>query len=148
MESRNGMATITVRCDMSSLRHLRREVDKLLATILKPTRRAEIVMALNEAVTNAIESQQRNDISVPIIVTIDRPKRVVIVDDHAGARRDANADRSPETDRSGGELGIAQQALPPPSTYRGRGMHIMRAICPGVKILPTDVGHSVVLPLT
>ncbi len=142
------MATITVRCDMASLRHLRREIEKRLTTIQEPTRRAEVVVAVNEAVTNAIESQQRNDISVPIIVTIDSPNRVVIVDDHAGASRDAGADRSPGTDSAGGELAIAEQALPPPSTYRGRGMHIMRAICPGLKVVSTDVGHSVVLPLT
>lgn len=148
VESRNGVATMTVRCDMASLRHLRRELDTRLASILEPARRSEFLVAVNEAVTNAIESQQRNDVFVPIIVTIDRLNRVVIVDDHARAPRDAAADRSPGIDRAAGALEIPEQGLPPPSTHRGRGMHIMRAICPDVRIVPTEVGHSVVLPVT
>lgn len=132
--TRDGTLIMSVRCDTGSLRQLRRELDHELASVMEPTRRAEFLVAVNEAVTNAIESQQRNDVWVPIIVTIDRPNRLLTIDDHAPASSDI-----PE---------IPEGMLPPPSTFRGRGMHIMRAICPEVQIVSTDVGCSVVFPLT
>lgn len=146
VESRNGMVIMAVRCDMASLRHLRREIDERLASFLEPARRSELLVAVNEAATNAIESQQRNDVSVPIIVTIDPPNEVVIVDDHAGPLQEGAAHPAFRLDRVGGDVVLPEQALPEPSTQRGRGLHIMRTICPGVRIVSTDVGCSVELP--
>lgn len=143
---RKDAVDLTVRSDTSSLRHLRREVDELLTPHMEVDRRSEFLVAVNEAVTNAIESHQRANVSVPVTVTIDLSARVISVADQGGASPGEGTDGPTAPDIAGDEGATPESASPPPSVLRGRGMHIIRTICPGFRVVTTDVGRSVVLP--
>jgi anti-sigma regulatory factor (Ser/Thr protein kinase) len=89
-------------------------------------------VAVTEAVTNAIESHRRAGSDASIVVTIDPAARLISVEDQGGGMaRDA---------------GAPADEPPPPQAFRGRGLMIMRSICPDLVVVDTATGSRVELP--
>lgn len=138
-----GRTIITVRSVTASLRTLRRLVEDQLVPLLEAGRRGEYLMAVNETVTNAIQAHQRGGIQDPVTVTIDPPLNRIVVHDRGssgGASSQAAAAAA-----SGRELSL-DKAFPPASEHRGRGLRIIRTICPDAVVRRTVDGIAVELP--
>ena len=89
------------------------------------------LVAITEAGTNAIEAHRRAGVDLPIEITVDARRELVTIRDHGG----------------GMERGMgAEQPVPPPASSRGRGLLIIRSICPDARFVATDTGTLVELP--
>lgn len=139
-----GRTVITVRSETASLRSLRKLVDEQLAPLVEAGRRAEYLVAVNEAATNAIQAHHRNGVPDPVTVTIDPLVNRVVVDD-----RGSSGGASPQADlvaaAARGEIHL-DGAFPPASAHRGRGLRIIRTICPDVVVRQTADGIAIELP--
>ncbi len=143
IERREHATIMAVEPDTAGLRHVRHAIDRALGSTLPSERRAEIVMAVNEAVTNAIEAQQRRDVDDRITVVVDHGRRHIIIDDHGGGIEEL-LDESPTTS---GKIGRRQAGQSPStSAHRGRGLRIIRSIVPGVQIVNSRLGQTMTLP--
>lgn len=89
-------------------------------------------VAVTEAVTNAIEAHRRAESDDSIVVTIDPAARMISVEDHGGGMA-LDAGSSPDEP-------------PPAEAFRGRGLMIMRSICPGLAVVDTAAGSRIELP--
>ncbi len=117
--------------DVGELAPLRDQLSVALADRLKPDRLSLILVAVTEAVTNAIEAHHRLDSDELVVVGLDLDEGVLTVDDVGG----------------GFDLSEAQSTRSH-LDERGRGYMIMKGICPELEIESTERGTRIVLPLT
>ena len=123
-------ARYSLRPDTAKLAPMRRFLTQNLASVLPEDQLQLFLVAVTEAATNAIEAHRRLTLSAPIIVGVDVAGRRVTVDDRAGGF-DHTAAESTETG---------------PSAARGRGLQIMRGICPDLVVADTPDGSRIELP--
>ena len=116
--------------DFDALAPLRRGLAAELPTAIQPDGLDLFLVAVTEAVTNAIEAHQRHRMTEPVVVTVDPTERKVAVEDRAGGIDPAALEPVPV----------------PPSSGRGRGLVIMRGICPEMAVERTQDGTRIVLP--
>ena len=117
--------------DMAELAPLRSWLDDRLASKLTTEQLQLFRVAVTEAVTNAIEAHRRAGIEQPVRVTVDVDAAMVAVEDHGG----------------GIELEEAEpRSAPAPSAPRGRGLLIIRSICPEARLIDLGPGVRVELP--
>jgi anti-sigma regulatory factor (Ser/Thr protein kinase) len=116
--------------DMAVLTVLRQHLLSALTGVLPPGDLDLYVVAISEAATNALEAHCRRGLAEPVTVTVDLASARTTVEDRGG-RID------PST---------VEPAEVAPSAVRGRGLLIMRGICPSLEIQQTDSGVTVVLP--
>lgn len=114
----------------SELARVRRWITAEIGELLSADRLQLLLVAVSEAVTNAIEGHHRASSTEPVIVAIDRDGGQVSVEDHAGGF---------DTDPDDLEAAVPQQ-------LRGRGLMLMKSICPDLSIRPTKHGTLIVLP--
>lgn len=120
----------------SSLDRLRRILTERLSHHLGTERLQMFLVAVSEAVTNAIEAHRRRRIDAAVTVTIDRPRGLLTVEDQGGGMD------------PGGSASLDPRGAPPsPDQQRGRGLLIMRSICPDLHIARSRTGLRVTLPI-
>lgn len=117
--------------DTAALAPLRSWLDERLDPGLSLDRRQLFLVAVTEAVTNAMEAHQRAGVGHPIEVLVSADARLVTVEDHGGGL-DRDLTGEPE--------------VPAPAALRGRGLLIIRRICPDARFERTDSGSRVELP--
>lgn len=125
----------------SALAAARDELRHLLAPLLPNDVLQLYLVAITEAMTNAVEAHTRAAVNEPVTVAVDLAGERVTVHDRATGIPTPTADaprHSPTAFRE------RDPAVRPPS--RGRGLLIMRAICPGVTIESGSDGTVVSLP--
>lgn len=92
-----------------------------------------ILLAATELATNAIEAHQRRLVDQPIDISFDCDATLLIVEDRSGGGFDAKAVEPRTVDTT---------------ALRGRGLMIVRSICPDVRFVETDVGLRVEFPIS
>lgn len=127
-----GTVVTALRADPVVLADLRRQIDEHVGPELGDQDLAMFQVAVTEAVTNAIEAHRRSGSDESIVVTIDPPARLVTVEDHGGGLAV--------------DAGASTDDPPPPEAFRGRGLLIMRSICPDLVVVDTPGGSRVELP--
>ena len=128
--ARPAVRSFEVSPDFAALAPLRRSLATELPAVIQPAERDLLLVAVTEAVTNAIEAHQRHRVAEPVVVTVDPTQRTVTVDDCGG----------------GIDPGAFVPVAPPRSAARGRGLTIMRGICPDMSVERTPTGTRIVLP--
>ena len=120
--------------EMSALAPLRRNLTAHLPPSMPREDLDLYLVAVTEAVTNAIEAHRRDGVADVVMVHLDLDRGVVSVDDRAGG---IDRDRIDS---------VVEPLEVSPSAQRGRGMLIMRGICPDMRVESTPAGTRVVLP--
>ncbi len=119
--------------DTSELAPLRTWIDALLLSDVADQERQLLLVAITEAVTNAIEAHRRGGVDAAIKIDVDRSSRLVAVEDYGGGL---------------GPEDVEDPTTPAPSAARGRGLLIIRSICPTARFLQTEAGARVELPFS
>jgi anti-sigma regulatory factor (Ser/Thr protein kinase) len=119
----------------ASLDRLRRILSDRLTGHVGGDRLQMFLVAVSEAVTNAIEAHRHRRIDAAVRVTIDHPRGLLTVEDHGAGPEPASL---VALDPS--------QPAPTPDERRGRGLLIMRSICPDLDITRSAAGLRVTLP--
>jgi len=105
-------------CEATSVAVVRRLVDGALAAIgVEDECRADIVLALNEACSNAVE-HARTATEYEVAVTVDRKRCVAEVIDHGVGPASTPVD-----------IGRSD-----PSAHRGRGLQLIHAVTDGLEL--------------
>lgn len=128
--------TLSLAPDVGVLASLRRTVSAAIEPDLVDDSAQMFLVAITEAVTNAIEIHRDVGIDDPIAITIDRSGRKVTIDDQGGNW----------VSEAGADGPTVPDAAPGPEARRGRGLVIMQAVCPGMRIIETNNGTRIELP--
>ncbi len=128
-----GHAVRHLHPDTAELAALRVWLEDRLAPASDSTDRQLLLIAVTEAVTNAIEAHRRAETEQAIRVELDTVNGLVVVEDRGGGVDPAEiGDRTP----------------PPATAGRGRGLLIIGSICPDARLIETESGTRVELPFS
>ncbi|MEL7158110.1 MAG: ATP-binding protein [Actinomycetota bacterium] len=116
--------------DTSELATVRRWITAEVGDLVPAEHLPLLLVAVTEAVTNAIEAQKRVACTEPISIGVDPDRRLVEIED-CGGGFEADPDRVP---------------VATPNELRGRGLLLMKQICPDLSIETTSTGTTVRLP--
>jgi anti-sigma regulatory factor (Ser/Thr protein kinase) len=130
--SPGGPASRHIAASTSELSPLRAWLQEHLADVADTDRRM-LLVAVTEAATNAIEAHLRHGVDRPIEVVVDRGGGVITIEDHGGGIDEAETE---------------EPVAPGPSAARGRGLLIIRSVCPDARFVATGTGVRTELPYT
>jgi anti-sigma regulatory factor (Ser/Thr protein kinase) len=124
-------ACLRIPADMAAVREVRgRLADMLVAGGWRDGDVGRVLLAVTEALGNAVEHGSREDAEVDLVVTVAPARAVVAVRDHG---------------RVGTDVPHEPPALPPPTRLRGRGRLIMSVLADRYETRRWGTGFEVVL---